>query len=96
MQSLNWLRNQAKAAGGSDLVTRLNIRRGDNFEDCVAGGMVIAGKPSTVRAEIERQTAELGINYLLGYLFFGTLSYADAKRSLDLFASEVLPFVENL
>jgi alkanesulfonate monooxygenase SsuD/methylene tetrahydromethanopterin reductase-like flavin-dependent oxidoreductase (luciferase family) len=96
LNSLNWLRNAAVAAGGSDLVTRLNVRRGTSFEECIENGMIFAGTPATVRAAIERETAELGTNYLLAYMFFGTLSYADARRSLDLFSKEVLPAVEKL
>ena len=49
-----------------------------------------------MRAEIERQVGELGINYLLTYLFLGTMSLKDAMRSLDLFPTEVMPHVENL
>jgi alkanesulfonate monooxygenase SsuD/methylene tetrahydromethanopterin reductase-like flavin-dependent oxidoreductase (luciferase family) len=96
LKSLEWLRDRARAAGGSDLVTRLNVRRGTNYEECVEGGMVIAGSPRKVRAELERQVEELGLNYLLAYLFFGSLSYADAKRSLDLFSADVLPYLERL
>ena len=62
----------------------------------VAHGGVIAGTPQTVRAEIERQTAELGINYLLTYLFLGTMSLADALRSLQLFSTEVTPHLAEL
>ena len=42
--------------------------------------------PQTVRDEIERQVGELGVNYLLTYLFLGTMSLSDALRSLQLFA----------
>ncbi|HKA74528.1 MAG TPA: hypothetical protein VKE26_22190, partial [Xanthobacteraceae bacterium] len=73
------------------LTSRLNVPRGANYEECVADGTVIAGTPDTVRAEIERQAAELGFNYLLTYLFLGTMTLADALRSLKLFASEVMP-----
>jgi alkanesulfonate monooxygenase SsuD/methylene tetrahydromethanopterin reductase-like flavin-dependent oxidoreductase (luciferase family) len=62
----------------------------------VAKGGVIAGSPQTVRAEIERQVKELGINYLLTYLFLGTMSLADALRSLDLFRNEVMPHLARL
>ena len=34
------------------------------------------------------RSRELGVNYLLTYLFLGTMSLADALRSLDLFSSE--------
>jgi alkanesulfonate monooxygenase SsuD/methylene tetrahydromethanopterin reductase-like flavin-dependent oxidoreductase (luciferase family) len=57
---------------------------------------VVAGSPATVRAELERQVAELGINYLLTYLFLGTMSLKDAMRSLDLFRTEVMPHLGKL
>ena len=41
-------------------------------------------------AEIERQAEQLGINYLLSYLFLGTMSLSDALRSLELFRAEVM------
>jgi hypothetical protein len=44
-----------------------------------------------VRAAIERQAEELGVNYLVAYLFFGTMAFSDAQRSLNLFTSEVMP-----
>jgi alkanesulfonate monooxygenase SsuD/methylene tetrahydromethanopterin reductase-like flavin-dependent oxidoreductase (luciferase family) len=62
----------------------------------VAHGGVVAGSPATVRAELERQAAELGINYLLTYLFLGTMSLKDAMRSLDLFRTEVMPHLAKL
>jgi len=52
--------------------------------------------PQTVRTELERQVPELGINYLLTYLFLGTMSFKDAMRSLELFHTEVMPHVEKL
>jgi alkanesulfonate monooxygenase SsuD/methylene tetrahydromethanopterin reductase-like flavin-dependent oxidoreductase (luciferase family) len=93
LASLNWLRTMH---GQTGLTSRLNVRRGTTFEECVEGGLAIAGSPDTVRREIERQTAELGVNYLLTYMFFGTLSFADAQRSLSLFAREVMPALAAL
>jgi alkanesulfonate monooxygenase SsuD/methylene tetrahydromethanopterin reductase-like flavin-dependent oxidoreductase (luciferase family) len=90
---LNWLRFKH---GETGLTSRLNVPRGANFEACVADRTVIAGSPATVRAEIERQVEELGVNYLLTYLFLGTMSLADALRSLDLFANEVMPHLAKL
>ena len=49
-----------------------------------------------MRAEIERQAREHGINYLLTYLFLGTMSLADALRSLRLFSTEVMPKLAKL
>jgi len=90
---LNWLRVK-HGAGAVD--TRFNTPRGANFEESVADGSVIAGTPDTVYAEIERQTKELGINYLLTYLFLGTMSLAEALRSLELFRGEVMPRLARL
>ena len=62
----------------------------------IADGTAISGSPETVRAEIERQVAELGVNYLLTYLFLGTMSLEEALRSLRLFATEVMPKIAHL
>src|SRR5579885_721180 len=88
LASLNWLR---KMHGSTEFSSRLNVQRGQSFEECVENGMAIAGSPDTVRAAIERQAATLGVNYLLAYLFFGTMAFADAERSLRLFTREVMP-----
>jgi alkanesulfonate monooxygenase SsuD/methylene tetrahydromethanopterin reductase-like flavin-dependent oxidoreductase (luciferase family) len=85
---LNWLRVKHNATA---VDARFNVPRGADFEASIADGTVIAGTPQTVLAEIEKQTAELGINYLLTYLFLGTMSLAEALRSLELFRTEVMP-----
>jgi len=82
--------------GDTAFTTRLNVSFGASYEDAVKDGQVIAGAPATVRAQIERQTAELGINYLLTYLFLGSMSLAEALRSLALFKSEVMPYLAKL
>jgi hypothetical protein len=56
----------------------------------------VAGSPQTVRAELERQTRELDINYLLTYPFLGTMTLAEALGSLALFTSEVMPHLIKL
>lgn len=93
LKNINWLRSKHGVTG---LTTRLNVVRGATFEECVEEGSVIAGSPATVRAEIERQVKELGINYLLTYMFLGTMSLTEALRSLQLFSSEVMPHVAKL
>ena len=90
---LNWLRVKHNATA---VDTRFNTPRGADFEAGIADGSVIAGTPQTVLAEIEKQTAELGINYLLTYLFLGTMSLAEALRSLELFRTEVMPKLATL
>jgi alkanesulfonate monooxygenase SsuD/methylene tetrahydromethanopterin reductase-like flavin-dependent oxidoreductase (luciferase family) len=96
LRNINWLRDKHGVSGASSLVSRLNTPRGADYEACVADGSVISGSPQTVRAQIERQVAELGVNYLLSYLFLGTMSLADALRSLQLFSSEVMPHLAKL
>ena len=80
----------------SDLAKRLNIPAAASFEDATREGTLICGSPKTVLAETERQVGTLGINYLVAYLFFGTMSLADALRSLELFRSEVMPKLEEM
>jgi len=65
-------------------------------EEWEKDGMAIAGTPDKVLAEIESQTGELGINYLLTYLFFGNLTLEQAMRSLKLFSTEIMPKLEKL
>ena len=91
--SLNWLR---KRHGSNESNNRLNVHRGVDFESWREMQMVIAGNPDTVRAEIERQAHLLGINYLVAYLFFGTMTLADAMRSQQLLATEVMPRLVNI
>jgi len=93
LANLNWLRDLHGVTG---LTSRLNVPRGADYEACVADGTVISGNPEKVRAEIERQAGELGVNYLLTYLFLGTMALNDALRSLQLFASEVMPALARL
>jgi alkanesulfonate monooxygenase SsuD/methylene tetrahydromethanopterin reductase-like flavin-dependent oxidoreductase (luciferase family) len=93
LKHINWLRTKHGVTG---LTTRLNVVRGATFEECVEEGSVICGSPSTVTAEIERHVRELGINYLLTYMFLGTMSLSDALRSLQLFSTEVMPKVARL
>jgi alkanesulfonate monooxygenase SsuD/methylene tetrahydromethanopterin reductase-like flavin-dependent oxidoreductase (luciferase family) len=93
LANLNWLRNKHGVTGPT---SRMNVPRGASFEECIADGSVIAGTPAAVRAELERQVKEIGVNYLLTYLFLGTMSLAAALRSLNLFASEVMPHLAGL
>ena len=93
LASLNYLRKMHSTPGA---IARGGVPRGDTFDECVADGSAIIGSPATVRAEIERQAATLGVNYLLTYLFFGNLTLAQALRSLELFRTEVMPKIADL
>jgi alkanesulfonate monooxygenase SsuD/methylene tetrahydromethanopterin reductase-like flavin-dependent oxidoreductase (luciferase family) len=91
--SLNWLR---KMHAQNEAQVRGLVPRGVTFEEWEKDGMAIAGSPATVLAEIERQADKLGLNYLLTYLFFGTLTLDQALRSLRLMSTEVMPKLERL
>jgi len=93
LANLNWLKVKLGDVGPQ---ARVIIPHGGSYEEMVAHGGVIAGSPATVRAGLEKLAAELGINYLLTYMFLGTMSLADALRSLELFRTEVMPHLEKL
>jgi len=93
LTNINWLRNKH---GVTMTQARMRVTRGANFEECVAEGTAIAGSPKTVLAEIEKHHKQIGFNYLLTYLFLGSMSMNDAMRSLKLFVSEVMPTVEKM
>lgn len=90
---LNWLRNRN---GSTEFTGRLGVHTNMTYEFCVDAGMLIAGSPATVIKALRAQAPELNINYLLAYLFFGTMSSHDAMRSLNLFATEVMPELADL
>ena len=93
LASLNWLRVKHNDTG---FTSRLKIPTGATYDELVRDGIVFAGTPDTVRTQIERQAAELGVNYLLTYMFLATMSLTDALRSLQLFSTEVMPKIASL
>ena len=93
IRHLNWLRDHHASP---EFANRLVVPVGGTFEDNLREGTMIAGSPQTAVAELEKQIGELGINYLLSYLFFGNMAAGDAERSLQLFASEVMPKLAHL
>jgi len=93
LSNINWIRNRH---GVTVTAERMKNVRGRNFEECVEEGTVIAGSPKTVLAAIEKQAKEIGFNYLLTYLFLGTMSFDIAMRSMKLFVKDVMPAVERM
>ena len=53
-------------------------------------GVFIVGSPDTVRREVEKQIKAMNCNYMGIAFHFGTLKIAEVKRSLKLFADEVI------
>jgi alkanesulfonate monooxygenase SsuD/methylene tetrahydromethanopterin reductase-like flavin-dependent oxidoreductase (luciferase family) len=93
IRHLNWLRERYAS---SEFASRVSVPVGAAYEDNLKEGSVIAGSPKTVIAQIEKQAAETGINYLIAYLFFGTMTLSHAMGSLDLFRREVMPIIRRL
>ncbi len=91
--NITWLMRMHADSG---LVARLNVPLAGSYDEARKEGTLIAGTPAMVREEIEKQVGEMGINYLISYPFFGEMSYSDALRSLQLFNSEVLPYLADL
>ena len=54
------------------------------------GGVALAGSPRAVREYMEEYVAT-GANYLVCSFQWGDLSHAQAMRSIELFAAEVMP-----
>lgn len=53
-------------------------------------GVFIVGSPDTVRREVEKQIKAMNCNFMGIAFHFGTLKIAEVKRSLKLFADEVI------
>ncbi|MDB5545777.1 MAG: luciferase-like protein, partial [Hyphomicrobiales bacterium] len=92
-EEINWLRNKH---GVNELTARLNVPRSHDLAGMMKEGTVIAGSPSTVLAEIQRQTEVLGTNYILAYMMFGNLTLEQSMRSLNLFNAEVMPTIRAM
>ena len=93
VKHLNWLKDNHVAP---EFANRLQVPIGGSLEDHLREGTLIAGTPKTVVAQIEKQVAEMGINYLISYLFFGQMSFTEAMRSFQLFSTEVMPKIARL
>jgi alkanesulfonate monooxygenase SsuD/methylene tetrahydromethanopterin reductase-like flavin-dependent oxidoreductase (luciferase family) len=61
------------------------------FEQYVEQGRFLCGSPDSVREKLARVAALTGANHFVGVFTFGDLSYEQTKRSVELFAREVMP-----
>jgi alkanesulfonate monooxygenase SsuD/methylene tetrahydromethanopterin reductase-like flavin-dependent oxidoreductase (luciferase family) len=62
-----------------------------NLEDCLERGVLFAGSPATVRAQLAAFLAATGANYFGGCFAWGNLTGDQVLRSLDLFTQQVVP-----
>jgi len=63
----------------------------ETFEQLSALGHGIAGSPATVRDYLATLEEEAGVNYVLGQMIFGDMTFDEAASSLRLFGGEVMP-----
>ena len=71
--------------------TRVPLPLPADPDDAVAGGICIAGSPSTVRERLLDECDRAGVNYLLGRFAFGGLPLEASLRSVELFEREIAP-----
>ena len=62
-----------------------------SWETAIQHKRIIFGSPDRVRGEMQRVATESGCNYVVCSFAWGTLSREQSMRSLDLFASDVMP-----
>ncbi len=65
--------------------------RPPEFDTIAEDGRAFAGTPAEVTQIIQRQMAESRANYFVGQFAFGDLTPEETRRSVDLFAAEVMP-----
>jgi alkanesulfonate monooxygenase SsuD/methylene tetrahydromethanopterin reductase-like flavin-dependent oxidoreductase (luciferase family) len=71
-------------------------RMPEALADVQAAGTAIVGAPDTVRTLLRRQLEASGANFLSGSFVFGDMSEAEARRSIGLFATEVMPVLSRV
>lgn len=64
-----------------------------DFDTALAAGALLVGTVNKVRAFMEQYTAESTANYFVGSFQWGNLSHAEAMRSAEAFASEIMPAI---
>ena len=64
------------------------------FDGEGADGRMICGSPASVRDQLQAQIDELGANYVACRFAFGDLTFEEERRSVELFASEVMPHLK--
>jgi alkanesulfonate monooxygenase SsuD/methylene tetrahydromethanopterin reductase-like flavin-dependent oxidoreductase (luciferase family) len=71
-------------------IPHLNIAFPLTFDDAAAQNRGAAGTPDQVRAYLQRDIDEGGLNYLLCRFAFGDLTQQEARNSIELFTSHVM------
>ncbi len=76
---------------------RLNAHpRPATFEGLADARQGVAGAPAAVAAFLRRELAETGSNYCVCQFAFGDLTEVEIRRSVELFARDVMPLLAGL
>ncbi len=67
-----------------------------SWDDVEKGVFAIVGSPATVRQKLEQHLKELGCGVLLTGCQTGTLPHDLARKSMELLAREVIPYLRDL
>jgi alkanesulfonate monooxygenase SsuD/methylene tetrahydromethanopterin reductase-like flavin-dependent oxidoreductase (luciferase family) len=70
----------------------LGAQQALTIEDMAANGVVIVGSPQTVRDRIARMKERTGFGILVCLLQFGIMPDDLAKRNMEMFTAEVMPW----
>jgi len=67
-----------------------------SYEELLADGYALIGSPDTVTARLRELQEELGFGQLIGLFALGDITHEQTTRSMELFASQVMPAVRSL
>jgi alkanesulfonate monooxygenase SsuD/methylene tetrahydromethanopterin reductase-like flavin-dependent oxidoreductase (luciferase family) len=70
--------------------------RPPQFAGMIADTRGLCGSPRTVTEIVRNQMAEAGADYFVGQFYFGDMTLAEASRSIELFAREVMPALRGV
>jgi alkanesulfonate monooxygenase SsuD/methylene tetrahydromethanopterin reductase-like flavin-dependent oxidoreductase (luciferase family) len=71
--------------------TTLNNPRGFTMKSLIESGTVVVGSPQTVRDRFRRMQDDTGLENIIAMCQFGKLSEERTRRSMEMFANEVMP-----
>jgi len=77
------------------LRTSIGGRNFQSADDLINSGVAVIGSPKTVRTKIEEMRDKTGLGILLPMFQFGILPDHLARRSIEMFAAEVMPHLQD-
>lgn len=71
-----------------------DLRVGHSYDEMVEAGAMLAGSPAAVQEAMAQQLERLRLNYFVLNMKWGSLTPAQSRRTLELFATKVRPGLE--